>query len=459
MANKTLKSTTFVIFGAGGDLSTRKILPAIYKLVESKKLSKFCIIGLARTDRKFNDIIKEAKKHIKTSKKDQAKAKKIWEKIEQRSTYLSLDFNTESGYQQLKETIHKLESRYNKTKNRLFYLATLPTQYQNITKYLTKYQIATKSSIKFSRIAYEKPFGTDQITAKKINKCINKVFHEKLVYRIDHYLGKELVSNMALLRFTNRVLEPLWSNKHIEKVDIVMTEKLDIGKRGNFYDNYGALKDVVQNHLLQLVALTAMEQPKKLEAKYIRDQKVKVLQKTKIQSMQLGQYNKFTKVKGVKKNSKTDTFAALKLTINNSRWRGVPFNIKTGKALNKKETYIDIKFKHIPCLLQSCPRETNHLRINIKDPNITLKINSKLPGTKNQVIPISLKFSENLHFDQNSPKAYENLIEQIIQGDQSAFVRSDEVEASWKIIDAAIKKHKGKLLTYKKGSTGPKVPK
>tara|TARA_Y100000310_G_scaffold342531_1_gene446194 strand:+ start:1445 stop:2848 length:1404 start_codon:yes stop_codon:yes gene_type:complete len=453
MANTT--PTTFVIFGAGGDLSTRKILPAIFKLVRNKKLKDYCIVGLARRNRTFKSIINEAKQFIDNEKKTQAN--KIWKQIEQRSKYIQVDFQDETGYADIYKTIKELEERFKLPGNRIFYLATTPHHYSKITQSLERYQLCKQTKHTFKRVVYEKPFGSDLSSAKKTNKCIAKVFKESQVYRIDHYLGKELVGNISLVRFTNRILEPLWSNKHIERIEIVMTESVQVGRRAAFYDRYGQMKDVVQNHLLQLLALITMEEPKTLTGKAIRDAKVQVLKNTKINSLMKGQYLGYKNLKGVKKGSTTDTFAIMKAQVNTKRFKGVPIFIKTGKALKNKQTYIDIKFKKVHCLLDACPRDTNHLRIQIyPNAGISLMVNSKIPGIKMAVTPISLQFSQKLEFGANTPAAYENLLFSAIEGDQSVFVRSDEVEEAWRIIEQATRKQNTKPYPYKKGSSGPK---
>ena len=447
-----LTPTSFIIFGMGGDLSTRKILPAIYHLVEKNKLNQFSILGLAKSQRTPKQLINEAKKHLVYHNKNKIKSKKIWNKIEKSLIYHSIDFKHESSFNQISQILNSLEKKNKTNDHRIFYLATLPEHFKSISKFLAKYQLTAKNS----KVMYEKPFASSLITAKQTNNCIQSIFNEKQIFRVDHYLAKELVATISMLRFTNRLLEPLWCSEHIESVDIVMREKIEVGKRARYYDDYGQVKDVVQNHLLQLLSLIAMEQPKRLEAKYIRDAKVAVLNKTKFTSIKRAQYVGYKKTKGVKRNSQTETYAKITAKVNTPRWKGVPFNIITGKALSKKETYIDIKFKRVACLLNQCPRETNQLLIQIHPhPKVQLLVNSKIPGPKVQVKPVKLTFSEELEFGPNTPKAYENLLQQAIENDHTSFLRSDGVEASWKIIEDGLKKCKGKLYSYKKASIEP----
>jgi len=455
-----MSEAIFIILGATGDLAKRKLIPAIYKLVEDKKIDKLAIIGVAFSDKTIDQILENSKKFIPKINA------KVWNKIKQVSTYQQLDFYNSKGYLKLKELIEKLEKKHNIKDNKIFYLATLPEHFEVITKNLAKHEIVTKHKTKdgckkckhpWSRIVYEKPFGTELKSARKINKAILALFHEKQIYRIDHFLGKELVSNIALVRFTNRIFEPLWNNKHVDSVQIIMKEKIGLEGRGGFYDKYGAIKDVVQNHMLQILALVAMEAPERLEAKSIRDAKVKVLKKTTIDSTILGQYQGYKKEEKVDPKSKTETFAALKLLINNKRWKDVPFYLITGKYLAKTDISIHIKFKMVKCLLEKCcPQDSNYLTIKIQpEEGFYLELNTKKPRTAHQILPIEMNFCHSCMFGPNTPAAYETLLCDVIKGDQSAFVRSDEIEESWKIVEK-INRKKLKQHSYQKGSNGPK---
>ncbi|MBU4269656.1 glucose-6-phosphate dehydrogenase [Candidatus Dependentiae bacterium] len=455
-----MNQVTFIILGATGDLCKRKLIPAIYKLIENNKLDRFAFIGVSFDKTDINTILENSEKFI--SKID----KNIWNKLKNASYYYQLDFYDNTSYHELKNLIKHVETKHEINGNKLFYLATMPEHFKVITKNLNDHKIITKynhenncSECKhpWSRIVYEKPFGHDLKSAKEINRCIEKSFHENQIYRIDHYLGKELVSNIALVRFTNRIFEPLWNNKNIDSVQIILKEKIGIEGRGAFYDKYGAIKDVLQNHMLQILSLIAMEQPKKLEAKYIRDAKAKVLKNIKFKNAILGQYEGYTQEHGVNPNSKTETFAALKLEINNKRWKNVPFYLKTGKHLNEKETSIHIKFKMVKCLLtQGCPTDSNYLTLKINpDQGFYLELNSKDPKSANNVVPVQMNFCHSCLLGPNTPEAYEYLILDVIKGDQSAFVRSDEIEYSWKIIDQ-MNKNKFKIFNYPKNSSGPK---
>ncbi len=455
-----MKEVIFIILGATGDLTKRKLLPAIYKLVEDKKIDKFAIIGSAFSDTTINKILENSTQFIPKI------SSTVWQKIQSHSYYQQLDFYESNGYLKIKNLIQSIEKKHKLCGNKIFYMATMPDHFKIITKNLFEHKIVKKHNNKnecencihpWSRIVYEKPFGKDLQSAKEINKCISKLFHEKQIFRIDHYLGKELVSNIALVRFTNRIFEPLWNNKHIDSIQIILSETIGIETRGAFYDKYGIIKDVVQNHMLQILALTTMETPDKIEAKPIRDAKANILKQVTVDSVIIGQYDGYKKEKNVHPQSKTETFAALKLHINNKRWNGVPIYLKTGKCLDKNEVSIHLKFKMVKCLLnKSCPTDSNYLTIKIK-PNdgFYLELNTKKPGNLNELIPVMMNFCHSCTFGTNTPAAYEVLLSDVITGDQSTFVRKDEIEESWKIIKQ-IDMKKLKLYKYIKNSSGPK---
>jgi glucose-6-phosphate 1-dehydrogenase len=452
-----LDACVFVVLGATGDLAQRKLIPAIYKLVASKKMCRFALVGVANSATTMHDILEQSRKFIHNI--DRA----VWAKLQKRLYYYQMDFHDKQAYKGLRTLIENVEGCHKLGCNRLFYLATMPQHFAVITKNLSTYGIAEKHHEghltkrgAWARVVYEKPFGYDLKSARTINRAIKRVFDEKQVFRIDHYLGKELVANIALARFTNRIFEPLWSHEHIDSVQIVLSESIGIEQRGAFYDACGALNDVVQNHLLQILALVAMEPPEKLTAEYLRNCKVRVLSKAKVVSAILGQYDGYLKEKNVKPHSTTETFAAVKLIINNRRWKGVPFYLKTGKHLKHDEASIHIKFKMVKCLLDFCPMDSNYLTIKIQpDEGFFLELNVKSPGIFNRVVPITMNFSHFTHWGPNTPAAYEVLLADVIRGDHFAFVRADEIDWSWKIIEH-IKRLKTHIYRYPKGSDGPK---
>jgi glucose-6-phosphate 1-dehydrogenase len=442
---------TFVIMGATGDLAKLKLIPALYTLLKLNTVSKVALIGVARSVVTINSILEEAKKNIKNL--DPV----IWEKLCHSAHYQTLDFDKLSDFQSLQTKIKEIEKEENMSGNRLFYLATLPEHFESASLNLAKVGLVNGTGGGWERVLYEKPFGDSLATAERINKTINKVFHEKNVYRVDHYLGKELVGDIALLRFTNRVLEPLWNRRHIDSVQIIRDEDFGIKNRGNYFDKYGAVKDMFQNHILQMLSLVSMESPKFISGEYLRSQKVKVLKSVKVKDLLLGQYENYTEEKGVKADSHTETFFAARLEIRNRRWRGVPFFVRSGKNLNKKEAVIHIRFKPVDCLLaKTCPSDSNYLTIRIEPrESFAFELNSKSLRKGFEVETVKMEYSHHSHHGENTPEAYEVLLEQAIAGEQSVFVRNDEVELAWKVVDK-IDIAKYPVYKYPAGSSGPK---
>ncbi len=437
--------------GATGDLSKLKLIPALYNLLKLEVVERIALVGVARSDVTMQSILDEAKKNIKNVDES------VWYRLCQFARYQTLDFSKPEDFERLKLTIENLENKEGFSKNRLFYLATLPDHFESASLNLAKVGLVSKNKkTSWERVLYEKPFGQDSISAHRINKTIDRVFDESNVYRVDHYLGKELVGNIALLRFTNRILEPLWNNKHIDSVQIIRDEDFGIKGRGNYFDKYGALKDMFQNHLLQIVSLVGMESPKFLAGEYLRNEKVKVLKKIKVQDVLLGQYDGYEKELGVMENSNTETFFATKLEINNSRWRGVPFFVRSGKALGKKEAVIHIRFKPVDCLLaKTCPSDSNYLTIRIEpDAGFGFELNSKSLRKGFEIEPVDVEYCHTCEHGENTPEAYEVLLEQAILGEQALFVRNDEIELAWDIVDK-IKKDRLPVYKYNVGGRGP----
>lgn len=448
-----MNECAFIIFGASGDLAKRKLFPALYHLFINNKINNFAIIGVAYDDVSIDSILDNSKKYIKEDV-DQA----AWLEFKKRVFYHQLNFSQAKDYDAVHRFVSDIEKQFALSGNRLLYLACAARFFCEITSHTAQSGLAkrlTGNEPIWNRIVYEKPFGHDAKSAHEINECIKKSFNEIQIYRIDHYLTKELVSNIVLIRFANLVFEPLWNNRYIDSVQIILDEEIGLEGRGEYYDSYGALCDVVQNHMLELMALIAMEAPEKLTGEFIRDERAKALQKIRFVDVLLGQYEGYKEEKGVSKDSKMDTFAAIYLKIDNPRWAGVPFYLKTGKFLKKKETVIHIKFKKVDCLLiKNCPNESNYLTIRLyPDESFIVTLNVKKPDSQ-ELVPIAMEYCHSCLFGVKMTSAYEVLIDEIMRGEQSVSVRFDEIEYAWKLIDA-IKAERWPLCYYQKGSKGP----
>jgi glucose-6-phosphate 1-dehydrogenase len=448
-----MDNCTFVIFGATGDLTKRKLIPALYQLVAEKKLTNFAIVGVAIDDVTASDMLNKAREFIEPL--DEA----IWKQLENVTYFQRVDFLNEQDYVPLRKRVEEAEKKHKLSGNRMLYCAAAAQFFCPITTNLVASGLAKKTAPDakpWYRVVYEKPFGHDRTSAHEINECIARHLHENQVYRIDHYLTKEVVSNIALIRFTNCVFEPLWNNRYIDQVQIILSEKVCVGDRGYYYDKYGALADVVQNHMLELLALVGMEAPELLKGDYVREQRAKVLQKIEVVDGLLGQYEGYLQEPGVAPQSKTETFAALMLRVNNPRWAGVPFYLKTGKCLDKKEIVIHIKFKQVDCLLaKNCPSDSNWLTIKVTpDATFTLNLNAKKPGYTNELVQMSMEYCHSCIFGQRSAEAYEIVFEEVIRGELAAAVRFDEIEYAWKVIETIRKDHFS-LYPYKQGTVGP----
>lgn len=448
-----MKNVTIILFGATGDLSKRKIIPALYRFVAHEKLQNFIIVGAAFDEVTSDAMINAAQPFVENGDE------KIWNILRKNSFYKKINFNETNDYQALNTFVQECERKQSINGSRLFYVATSASFFCPITHNCAQIGLLQRKEVRdavWHRIVYEKPFGHDLQSALEINECIKNSINETQVYRIDHYLTKEVVSNIAMIRFTNCVLEPLWSNRYIDQVQIILSESGGIEGRGMYYDAAGALRDVVQNHMLEMLALICMESPEKLTGDYIRAERVKVLEKVRFIDGILGQYEGYQSEKHVNENSQTDTYASLKLAVDTPRWAGVPFYLKTGKRLDKKETVIHIKFKQVDCLLmRGCPTDSNWLTIQIAPEAIfLLTLNAKVPGAADQVMPVGMEFCHSCLYGMQTPEAYEILIEEVMRGEQSISVRFDEIEYAWKVIDAIIAQ-KLPVYHYAQGSTGP----
>jgi glucose-6-phosphate 1-dehydrogenase len=447
---------TIIILGVTGDLTRKKLIPAIYNLQFNKKLEDFAIIGIGRRDFKTDELLNDFRALVENT------SGKTWNRFRERFYYFRTNFYDESKFKDLGDFVKSVEQKSRLSGNRLFYLATMPQHFQAIVHSLSKYKLVEQKD-GWARVVFEKPFGEDLASARKLNSYLKKVFEEKQIYRIDHYLGKELVQNITALRFTNTILEPLWNKDYVDHVQIILSENFGIEERGVYYDRYGALKDVVQNHMMQLLCLVAMEAPFKLGGEYMRDEKVKVLKSIgdiDRENVVLGQYEGYREEPGVREDSNTETLVALKLYVDNERWRNVPFYLITGKKMKDKVTSIYVQFRQPPCLLFDgvCDFLPNYLVIQIQpEEGFYLQLNAKSPG-KFDVSAVKMDFCHKCTFGPNTPEAYENLLLAAINGDQSVFIRSDEIEEAWRVIDKITKK-KPALYPYRLGSYPEQVKK
>jgi glucose-6-phosphate 1-dehydrogenase len=448
-----LDNCVIIILGATGDLAKRKLIPAVYSLFKKSNKKNITLVCAAIENTSIGEILSKSKEFVGFC--DEA----IWENFVSNAYYQKLDFNNLQDFSDLNLFVSELEKKSKNSCNRLIYAASMPDFFCVITKNcaqsgLVKKMLEKESGEKKDKfwhaIVYEKPFGRDLKSAKAINSCIAKYFNENQIYRVDHYLAKEIVANIAIIRFANCVFEPLWSNKYIEQVDIILEEKLAIEGRGKYYDKYGAVRDVVQNHILELIALTAMESPAMLTGDFIRDERLKVLQNIEVVDGVLGQYEGYAKEKDVAPDSKTETFAEINFKINNPRWSGVKFYTKTGKCLGEKKTEIKIKFKKCDCvLLKGCPMAQNTLTINIyPEGSFYLSLNVKKPGQDIEVVPVQMEFCHSCKFGEILPESYEVILESVINGERSISVRFDEIEYLWKIVDEIYLRN-FKLCKYK----------
>jgi glucose-6-phosphate 1-dehydrogenase len=488
---RTPEPVIMVIFGATGDLTHRKLLPALYNLgLEHPLPAGFSVVGFARRPWSDEDFRREALESINTFSRTGKVNPTLWTSFSQGLFYCQGNFDDFEAYQHLAQMLDRLDKERGTCGNRIFYLATPPKYYPEIIKNLGKAGLNRGGEIAHEngsgkhrgwvRIIIEKPFGHDLTTARALNREVSRVFKEEQVYRIDHYLGKETVQNILVFRFANGIFEPIWNRRYVDHVQIVVAESIGIESRGSYYDEAGALRDMVQNHMLQLLMLTAMEPPVAFDADDVRDEKVKVLKAIPPMSGEevarntvRGQYGPgwvgghevpgYLQEPGVAPNSQTETYVALKLHIDNWRWAGVPFYLRTGKRLPKRATDITIQFKRVPHILYKetdALIEPNLLSLRIQ-PNegISLKFGAKVPGTAMQIRPVNMDFFYNASFGGAPPEAYERLLLDCMLGDSTLFTRDDEVEAAWKIITSILEgwhtSGKPPLVTYEAGTWGP----
>jgi glucose-6-phosphate 1-dehydrogenase len=469
-----------VILGATGDLTWRKLIPALYNLYLDKMLpDHFAVLAVSRQTMSESAFLKHLHEGVdKISRRGKSK-KNEWENFSKCISYQSGALNVSSTYSVIEKQIKKLEKLWKVTANRIFYLAVPPGFFEEIAMKIGSSGLAGNRLQ--SRIIIEKPFGHDLESAKHLNDLLHTIFNESQIYRIDHYLGKETVQNILAFRFANAMFEPTWNRNYIESVQITVAEQLGVENRGNYYETAGALRDMIQNHLLQLLCLIAMEPPVSFEADEVRNRKVDVLNALrKIRPEEVRQYAvrgqygagwiEGKKVIGyrqepdVNKNSAKETFAALKLFIDNWRWQGVPFYLRTGKRMNETTTVITIQFKPVPH--QSFPSEAtgnwkpNRLILNIQPfMGIRMCFQAKRPGLQMVLYPVDMQFAYDESYTSGTPEAYETLLLDIMEGDSTLFMRADQVEAAWKaimpVINAWDKNPSVNFPNYEAGMQGP----
>ncbi|MEZ4667796.1 MAG: glucose-6-phosphate dehydrogenase [Anaerolineae bacterium] len=455
---------TIVIFGASGDLTQRKLIPALYNLFRKKRLpDRFNIVGVSRTAYSHEDFRTEMKQGVKEFSGETFRDE-YWNSFAEHIWYVAGDA---SKVQQLDEVRKFLESKENGTSNRLYYLSVAPTLYPVIINNLGELNMNGENG-SWRRIIIEKPFGTDLETALDLNKIVHHNFDENQVYRIDHYLGKETAQNILFLRFANTIFEPVWNRNYVEYIQITVAEQVDVGHRAAYYDQAGVVRDMFQNHILQLLALVTMEPPSGFNATSLRNEKVKLLSAIppiELQNTVRAQYADYLQTDGVMKNSQTPTYAAMKLYIENWRWQGVPFYLRSGKALRAKTSQIRVRFQRPPGVIfntisdESCTPNTLTICIQ-PDEGIHLNFQAKLPDSNHDTREVDMEFNYAKAFgEQEIPEAYERLLLDALNGDPSLFTRSDEIEALWKIIDPLLSGWETgdapAVTTYAHGSWGP----
>jgi glucose-6-phosphate 1-dehydrogenase len=479
-AQKTPDPCSFVIFGVTGDLAHRLVVPALYNLAATNLLpEKFCLVGVARkgmSNDELADSLMKGLREFATRPVDEAIAKRLFGCV----TCIEADPSDPPSFDKMSEQLDKLETSSQTGGNRLFYLATPPNAFQPISKELGRTGMLKENGA-WRRLVVEKPFGTDLASAKELNDALLQLVDEHQIYRIDHYLGKETVQNILVLRFANGMFEPIWNRNHIDHIQITVDERLGVGHRGSFYDATGALRDMVPNHLFQLLSLVAMEPPAKFNANSVRSEKAEVLAAIQTQTEAdallnsvRGQYvsgrvgdtdiEDYRKTDDVKPDSNTETYAALKLTIDNWRWAGVPFYLRTGKALAARRSEIAIQFKQAPyTLFRDTPVERltpNDLVLHIQpDEGVTLSFGAKKPGPKVVMGGVEMRFDYKDYFDAAPSTGYETLIYDCMIGDTTLFKRAEEIEAGWRIVQPLLEAWSGgrndPLSSYTAGSEGP----
>ena len=471
-----------VIFGAAGDLTKRKLVPALYNLAQDRLLpAEFAIIGTARqvmNDEEFRTKMREA---VAEYGADKSVDENVWQSFAEGLFYLPGEFGDEETYERLKQTLERVDRERRTAGNRIFYLSTAPDFFGPISEQLSKAGLAQPEGPGWTRVIVEKPFGHDLESARSLNEELARVFKEEQVYRIDHYLGKETVQNLLVFRFANSIFEPLWNRQYIDHVQITNAEAIGVEGRGGYYESAGVVRDMLQNHVFQITSLIAMEPPASLSANAVRDEKFKAMQSVRPipadrvdEFAARGQYGPgyvlgeqvpgYRQETGVNPESSTETFAALKLYFDNWRWAGVPFYIRSGKRLPKRVTEIAIRFKDVPHRLftaTDAPLEPNVLVVRIQ-PNegITLRFGAKLPGQLTRIRWVNMDFRYGSSFGVQPQEAYERLLLDCMLGDSTLYARRDMTERGWEIVTPVLEAWKRPATdfpNYAAGTWGPEA--